>query len=231
MLEAIELTKKYEDHTALDQLNLKVASGEVFCLMGQNGAGKTTTLNLFLGFIKPTSGEARIDGKPVLAGQQVHDIAYIPEVVMLYPHLSSLENLDFFSRLAGFKYSKNELCNYLSQAGLQSEAFVKRVGRQSKGMRQKIGIAIAIAKNAKVILMDEPTSGLDPRAMYEFNEIVRQMTRAGKTILMATHDIYHAVNIGTNLGIMKDGSLVESVQAKDISAENLEKLYLDIAGR
>lgn len=228
MLEAVELTKYYGSHIVLDHLNLQVKSGEVFCLMGQNGAGKTTTLNLFLGFIAASSGQARVDGKLVALGQQVPDIAYIPEVVMLYPYLSSLENLDFFSRLAGFRYPKDKLCDYLRQAGLQPEAFEKRVGQQSKGMRQKIGIAIAMAKNAKVILMDEPTSGLDPQAMYEFNENVRAMREAGKAILMATHDIYSAVHSGTRIGIMKQGTLVNTLRADEISANELEKIYLTI---
>lgn len=228
MLEAVELTKQYGDHIVLDHLNLQVESGEVFCLMGQNGAGKTTTLNLFLGFIAASSGEARVDGKLVSPGLRETNVAYIPEVVTLYPYLSSLENLDFFSRLAGFRYTKEELCNYLRQAGLQPEAFEKRLGLQSKGMRQKVGIAIAMAKNAKVILMDEPTSGLDPQAMHEFNENVNAMREAGKAILMATHDIYSAVHSGARIGIMKQGSLVHTLRADEVSASVLEKIYLAI---
>ncbi|MFU1855634.1 ABC transporter ATP-binding protein [Sphingobacterium sp. NGMCC 1.201703] len=228
MLEAVELTKQYGDHIVLDHLNLQVESGEVFCLMGQNGAGKTTTLNLFLGFIAASSGEARVDGKLVSPGLRETNVAYIPEVVTLYPYLSSLENLDFFSRLAGFRYTKEELCNYLRQAGLQPEAFEKRLGLQSKGMRQKVGIAIAMAKNAKVILMDEPTSGLDPQAMHEFNENVNAMREAGKAILMATHDIYSAVHSGARIGIMEQGSLVHTLCADEVSASELEKIYLAI---
>ncbi|TDS08943.1 ABC transporter ATP-binding protein [Sphingobacterium paludis] len=228
MLEAVELTKLYGSHIVLDHLNLQVKSGEVFCLMGQNGAGKTTTLNLFLGFIAASSGQAWVDGKLVSPGQQSSNIAYIPEVVMLYPYLSSLENLDFFSRLAGYRYPKDKLCDYLSQVGLQPEAFEKRVGQQSKGMRQKIGIAIAMAKNAKVILMDEPTSGLDPQAMYEFNENVRAMREAGKAILMATHDIYSAIHCGTRIGIMKQGSLVKTLRAEGMPAAQLENIYLTV---
>jgi len=229
MLQAIELTKKYGDQVALHKLNLSIEPGEVFCLLGQNGAGKTTTINLFLGFTGASSGKALVNG--ILVNQANAEtkkfLAYIPEIVMLYTNLTSLENLDFFSRIAGFKYKKEELEKYLLQAGLQPEAFNKRVGNYSKGMRQKVGIAIAVAKNAEVILMDEPTSGLDPKATHEFSEIVKQLSQNGKTVFMATHDIFNAVNVGTRIGIMRQGSLIHTLNAKDISANDLQKLYLE----
>ncbi|WP_293786341.1 ATP-binding cassette domain-containing protein [uncultured Pedobacter sp.] len=229
MLEAIGLTKKYGEHIALNNLNLKVEAGEVFCLLGQNGAGKTTTINLFLGFTAASSGEARVNGMVVSPDNErtKQFLAYIPEVVMLYGHLSSIENLDFFSRIAGYQYKTSELEAFLLQAGLQPEAFRKRVGNHSKGMRQKVGIAIAVAKNAKVILMDEPTSGLDPKATDEFSEIVKQLSRDGRSVFMATHDIFNAVNVGTRIGIMRQGSLVHTLAASDISAADLQKLYLE----
>ena len=228
MLEAIGLTKTYQDHVALKDLNLKVEAGEVFCLLGQNGAGKTTTINLFLGFTKASGGEARVNGIVVSPNNTPTKryLAYIPEVVMLYGHLSGIENLDFFSRIAGYKYKIDALEAFLLQAGLQPDAFRKSVGHYSKGMRQKVGIAIAVAKNAKVILMDEPTSGLDPKATDEFSEIVKQLSRDGRSVFMATHDIFNAVNVGTRIGIMRQGSLVQSFNASDISAVDLQKLYL-----
>ncbi|KIO76737.1 ABC transporter ATP-binding protein [Pedobacter lusitanus] len=229
MLQAIELTKKYGDQTALNKLNLSVDPGEVFCLLGQNGAGKTTTINLFLGFTGASSGKALVNGLLVSPDQPETKkfLAYIPEIVMLYANLTSLENLDFFSRIAGFSYKKEELEAYLLKAGLQPEAFNKRVGNYSKGMRQKVGIAIAVAKNAEVILMDEPTSGLDPKATHEFSEIVKQLSKDGKTVFMATHDIFNAVNVGTRIGIMRQGSLIHTLNAQDISASDLQKLYLE----
>ncbi|WP_025143517.1 ABC transporter ATP-binding protein [Pedobacter jeongneungensis] len=229
MLEAIGLTKKYQEYVALNNLNLKVEAGEVFCLLGQNGAGKTTTINLFLGFTAASSGEAKVNGLVVSPNneQTKQFLAYIPEVVMLYSHLSSIENLDFFSRIAGYTYKTNELEGFLLQAGLQTDAFHKRVGSYSKGMRQKVGIAIAVAKNAKVILMDEPTSGLDPKATDEFSEIVKQLSHDGRSVFMATHDIFNAVNVGTRIGIMRQGALVHTLDARDISAVDLQKLYLE----
>lgn len=228
MLTAKNLTKKYGEQTALNSLNLEINSGEIFALLGQNGAGKTTTINCFLGFIEPTGGEASINGKSVSnhSLETKKDLAYIPETVMLYPNLTGLENLEFFSSLAGFNYSKAELSAFLSKAGLQASAHEQRVGGYSKGMRQKVGIAIAIAKKAKALLLDEPTSGLDPKASNEFSEILKELSQSGTAILMATHDIFRAKEVANRIGIMKEGNLVSVINARDISANELEKLYL-----
>jgi len=147
--------------------------------------------------------------------------------VQLYGNLNGIENLDFFSRLAGFKYTNEELSNFLTKAGLQKEAHNKRLSAYSKGMRQKVGIAIAISKNADVIFMDEPTSGLDPKATLEFTQICKELAANGKAILMATHDIFNAVNVGTKIGIMKQGALVHTINANDITASQLQKIYLE----
>ncbi|GGX18023.1 ABC transporter ATP-binding protein [Aquimarina muelleri] len=229
MLQAINLTKKYHNHIALDSLNLTVNKGDVFCLLGQNGAGKTTTINLFLGFISPSKGKALINGVLVQQNDKTtkKSLAYIPEVVMLYSNLTSIENLDFFSRLAGFTYSKEELENFLLSVGLPNEAFYKRLGQYSKGMRQKVGIAIAIAKNADVLLMDEPTSGLDPMAINEFTELVKDLSNQGKTTLIATHDLLSAAAIGTRVGIMRRGCLVHEFSNTDINANELQEVYLE----
>ncbi|WP_149243027.1 ABC transporter ATP-binding protein [Dyadobacter sp. 32] len=228
-IQAKNLTKKYNGVTALDHLDLTLKQGEIFCLLGQNGAGKTTTINLFLGFIEATEGEAFINDILIKSGDNSTKkfISYIPEVVMLYGNLSAAENLDYFSKLAGFKYSRQELEHHLFQAGLQPEANSKRVGTFSKGMRQKVGIAIALAKNADVIFMDEPTSGLDPKATNEFTQIVRTLGMKGKTVMMATHDIFNAVNVGATIGIMRQGRLIHTLNAKDIDAVQLQQLYLE----
>ncbi len=229
VLQAVQLGKQYYGTAALSNLNLSIEAGEIFCLLGQNGAGKTTTINLFLGFIEASEGKALIKGVEVKPNDTAtkNMIAYIPEVVQLYGNLSGIENLDFFSRLAGFKYSPDLLTGFLKKAGLQQEAHQKRLSTYSKGMRQKVAIAIALAKNADVILMDEPTSGLDPKATAEFTAICQELAAEGKTIFMATHDIFNAVNTGTRIGIMKQGSLVHTINTKEITAEELQKLYLE----
>ena len=228
MLIAENLSKTYGDYKALNNLNLKLNKGEIFALLGQNGAGKSTTINIFLGFVKPTEGVAKINGISVVDHPEETKkfIAYIPETVLLYPNLTGVENLKFFSSLAGFDYDNETLTGFLSKAGLQSDAYHNRLGGYSKGMRQKVGIAIAIAKKAKVLLLDEPTSGLDPKASNEFSEILKELASEGTTIFMATHDIFRAKEVADRIGIMKRGNLISEINADEISANELEKLYL-----
>jgi ABC-2 type transport system ATP-binding protein len=229
MLEAINLSKKYGQYLALAGLNLQIHPGEIYCLLGANGAGKSTTINLFLNFIQPTSGTAAICGMNVvdepIATKRM--LAYIPEIVMLYRNLSGLENLRYFSALAGHAhYSDDELAGFLTRAGLAPDAHAKWVRGYSKGMRQKVGIAIALAKQAKVLLLDEPTSGLDPKASNEFSALLTELSADGVAILMATHDLFRAKETGTHAGIMKRGNLVADLRTEEIGHADLEKLYL-----
>lgn len=222
------LTKKYDDHLALDHLNLHVKPGEIYCLLGANGAGKTTTINLLLGFMAPTSGSAFINQLNVQENAKATKrfLAYIPENLMLYPSLTALENLDYFSGIADKKLPKTSLGDFLAGAGLQPEAFERRISTFSKGMRQKVGIAIALAKDAKVLLLDEPTSGLDPKASNEFGQLLQKLRDKGVATLMATHDLFRAKEVATHIGIMKDGQLKQQFVADEISLSQLEKIYL-----
>lgn len=230
MLEAINLSKRYEDnYLALDSLNLKVESGEIFSLLGANGAGKTTTINLFLNFIDPTEGKALINGvdatKDPLEAKKY--VSYVSENVMLYGNFTARQNLDFFTRLSGNKdLKKDEYYDVMRRVGLQEKAFEQRVKSFSKGMRQKLGIAIAITKNSKAILLDEPTSGLDPKAGNEFQDLLISLKGEGKAILMSTHDIFRAKDVADKVGIMKTGKLVMQKNKEELEAENLEALYL-----
>jgi ABC-2 type transport system ATP-binding protein len=230
MLEAVNLSKRYDQAVALDGLNLTVKAGEIFCLLGANGAGKTTTINLFLNFVAPSGGTARINGLDVV--QQPLEtkkfLAYIPETVMLYKNLTGLENLEYFSALAGRSdYSRAQLLAFLTQVGLQADAADKRVGTYSKGMRQKVGIAIALAKNAKALLLDEPTSGLDPKAANEFSALLARLSQDGVAVLMATHDLFRAKESGTRVGIMKQGKLVRTLETTEVGHADLERIYLE----
>jgi ABC-2 type transport system ATP-binding protein len=184
---------------------------------------------LFLGFIEASGGQALINNIEVkMNGSATRKMtAYIPEVVQLYGNFSGIENLDFFSRLAGFAYSTDALTHFLKKAGLPQSAHNSRLSTYSKGMRQKVGIAIALAKKADVIFMDEPTSGLDPKATAEFTTICKELASEGKSIFMATHDLFNAVNVGTHIGIMREGSLVHTLATRDINANQLQQLYLE----
>jgi ABC-2 type transport system ATP-binding protein len=230
MLEARTLTKRYNGVTALDALTLTVAPGDVFCLLGANGAGKTTTINLFLNFIPATSGSAIVNGLDV-AQQPLETkryLAYIPETVMLYKNLTGLENLEYFAALAGRpQLARAEALEYLNAVGLAADAGDRRVGAYSKGMRQKVGIAIAVAKGAKALLLDEPTSGLDPKASNEFSDLLKRLSGNGVAVLMATHDLFRAKESGTRVGIMKHGRLVAQHTTDEFGHADLERVYLE----
>jgi ABC-2 type transport system ATP-binding protein len=229
-LQATGLVKNYGDHPALRGLDLKVDKGEVFCLLGANGAGKTTTIQLFLGFIEPTSGSAKINGLEVSEHpiETKKFLAYIPENVMLYKNLSGLENLEYFTTLAGAAdTTESYLRATLQRAGLPSDFVDRPVGTYSKGMRQKVGIAMAIARKAELLLLDEPTSGLDPKASNEFSELVCSLRDEGVAVLMATHDLFRSREIATRIGIMKRGELVAQFAAQDVSHNDLERIYLE----
>jgi ABC-2 type transport system ATP-binding protein len=227
-LQARALSKRFGAVTALDSLDLEVGAGEIVCLLGANGAGKTTTINLFLGFLEPSSGHAVVDGLIVSkASQRTRKrLAYIPEQVALYPTLSGLENLELFDRLSGSRRPRHELAALLERAGLDEAAARRRAGTYSKGMRQEVGIAIAIAKDARALLLDEPLSGLDPAAANAFCVLLDAMRAEGRAVLMATHDVFRSKEVGTRIGIMKAGSLVDMLDARAMDARAIERTYL-----
>jgi ABC-2 type transport system ATP-binding protein len=230
MLEARSLSKRYGSTLALDSLNLTVAPGEVFCLLGPNGAGKTTTVNLFLDFISPSAGQALVCGIEAAREPQRarRALAYIPETVTLYPALSGVENLGYFSTLAdGLQRPHDELLRLLQQAGLDAVRAQQPVAGYSKGMRQKVGIAVALARGAKALLLDEPTSGLDPRAANEFAAAIDTLRRQGVAVLMVTHDLFLARQCATRVGIMQRGRLVRVLDAATVDPAGLERIYLD----
>ena len=228
MIQIQNVSKSFKGTSAIKNLTLKVDKGEILGLLGANGAGKSTTINILLGFLNPDSGDVHINDIDTSKNAQKtrKHIGYIPENVNLYPYLSGSENLDYFCKLAGLKYSKSELENYLDICGLQSEAQQKKVSGYSKGMRQKVGIAIAYAKKATVYLLDEPASGLDPLASNELSILLKKLASEGATILMASHDIFRVREVCNRIGILKNGVLVKELKSKDVSANELETLYL-----
>ena len=231
MLQAIELTKRYEDgQLALDALDLQIKPGEIFFLLGANGAGKTTTINLFLNFIEPTSGKLFIDDIDVVQNplETKRHVSYVSENVMLYGNFTARQNLDFFAKLGGkTKLSKDDYYTVMRNVGLQETAFEKKLKTFSKGMRQKVGLAIAIIKDAPNILLDEPTAGLDPKSAAELMQLLRQLRDQGKSILMCTHDIFRAKSIADRVGIMKEGRMVMIRTREQFLQDDLERIYLD----
>ncbi len=214
--------------TTIDGLDLSVAAGSVYALLGGNGAGKTTTLDVLLGFVPPAAGDVRVDGlSPASDGAAVRArLAYLPENVALYPYLNGIENLQYFCALADIRVSEPDAHDLLHRAGLQAASHGARTGTYSKGMRQKVGLAIAHAKHAKAMLLDEPTSGLDPAAANDFAQRIRAAAQAGMAVLMATHDLFNARQVADRIGILRAGRLVAEFDARAVTHDALERVYL-----
>ena len=228
-IETNKLCKTYADGTiALKDLDLRVAPGEIYCLLGANGAGKTTTISLLLGLSEPTSGTASVDGQSVNLHPEAARAraAYLPESVQLYDNLSGLENLEYVLGLARMSPPREELSAHLQRAGLDAKAFERRAGTYSKGMRQKVGIAMALARGVKVLILDEPLSGLDPKAAKELFETLEALAKDGASILMATHDLFRAKASAHRVGIMRAGSLLQEIDVSHVEHGELERIYL-----
>jgi ABC-2 type transport system ATP-binding protein len=199
-------------------------------MFGANGAGKTTAINLFLGFIPPSEGTALIEGidvvKEPLKSKQY--VSFVSENVMLYDNFTAYQNLDYFSKLAEKRdLTKTEYAHVMRQVGLQQQAFEMRTRNFSKGMRQKLGIAVAILKDAPNLILDEPTSGLDPKSGQEFLDLIMGLKDEGKSIFISSHDIFRAKYIADRVGFMLHGKLVMMKTKKELKGEDLNKLYVD----
>nr|WP_221239360.1 ABC transporter ATP-binding protein [Sphingomonas xinjiangensis] len=203
---------RYGAREVLRGIDLQVAPGQIYALLGGNGAGKSTTLNALLGFLAPASGTVRVCGiDPAAAPAEARArLAYVPESVALYDHLSARENIDYFLALAGAERGRSSVIDpALEAVGLPGHAWDKRVGGFSKGMRQKVAIALALARHVPVLLLDEPTSGLDPKATLEFNALLATARARDVAILMVTHDLLSAVDIADRIGFLAEGRIEE----------------------
>ena len=230
MVKIDNLTKKYGEYLAVDHLTLEIKAGEIFSLLGANGAGKTTTINLLLNFVEPTSGAAAIKGLDVVrdAKEVKRHVAYLSENVMLYGNMTARQNLDFFTHLSGREEIDEEgYDEVMRRVGLPERAFDARLKTFSKGMRQRLGIAIVMMKDAPVIIMDEPMSGLDPRGAEDFTLLLRELRDEGRAIFMSTHDVFRASDISDRVGIMKEGRLVMVRTVEELEHQNLRQIYLD----
>ena len=216
----------------LNDVSFSVGEGEVFALLGGNGAGKSTTLLTFLGFITPMEGTVSINGMAVHDNKAAirQQTAYLPESASLYPHLSARENLSYFLSLADVKRSAEEIEEALDTVSLAPDARSRKLSSYSKGMRQKVAIALAVLRKTPVLLLDEPTSGLDPVAIDEFNAILMKLSEAGTTVLMVTHDVYGACHVARRVGLLQQGQMVGIFEAPEngqISAEALHQTFAE----
>jgi ABC-2 type transport system ATP-binding protein len=216
---------------ALSGISFSINPSECVCLLGPNGAGKTTTIMMTLGFETPTSGDIVICGvsttkDPVKARSH---ISYIPDEVALYPNLTGYENLVFFDRLLKTKdRDRSELLKITSMIGLSEVALAKPVKSYSKGMKQRLGIAVALLKDSDLFIFDEPTNGLDAVGIREFIQIVLSLKKLGKGILVTTHDLLRVNSFANKVLILKGGKIHASFDLSGGKSDvNLEDEYLN----
>lgn len=213
MIETVNLTRKYGELTALDNLNLTIDAGACYGFIGPNGAGKTTTIKILATLLKPTWGEARVDGNVV--GYQNHlirpIIGYVPDFLGAYEDMLVSEYLEFFASCYGIHGPQRMrvVGEVLELTDLTSKRAAD-VNGLSRGMQQRLSVARVLLHDPKVLLMDEPSSGLDPRARIEMRELLKELRRMGKTILISSHILSELAELCTAVGIVEQGKLVYS---------------------
>lgn len=232
-LAARALEVSYQAVPVLRGVDLRVERGEIYALLGGNGAGKSTMINAFLGFVNPSSGSVHVCGHdvakaPLPARAQ---LAYVPENVALYEHLSARENIDYFMRLAGMPMADTAgIERALDAVGLDDNSRGRRLGGFSKGMRQKVAIALALARRTPVLLLDEPNTGLDPQATSELNGLLKQLRGQDIAIFMVTHDLLSAAEVADRIGFLSRGRIVEEFSAAGPERFDVRNLYRNYAG-
>lgn len=233
VLEACGVVAGYGASAVLRGLDLTVQAGEIYALLGANGAGKTTTLSLFMGFVQPVSGSVRVNGSDPAANPTAvrRQLAYIPENVALYDYLSARENVAYLLHLADQPATAQVIDETLTLAGLDTTDHGRRVSGFSKGMRQKVSIALALARKVPVLLLDEPTSGLDPQATSEFSRILGLLRTQGVAVLMVTHDLLSAADAADRIGFIGSGRLIEEVAATGADRFDVRALHRRYAGQ
>src|SRR6201993_3506182 len=235
-IETQNLTKQYpygflhlKRKTSLENLTMQVEDGEVFGLLGPNGAGKSTTMKLLMGIIFPTSGSARILGRPISDVEMHKDIGYLPEQPYFYDYLTAAELLDYFARFFGFSAAerKERVAKMLKKVGLETAGKIQ-LRKYSKGMLQRVGLAQAILHDPKVVILDEPMSGLDPVGRREVRDIILELKQAGRTVLFSTHILSDAEILCDRVGVIVGGKL-RGVGAPDeivgMKAHSMEILF------
>ncbi len=235
MIETINLTKRYGELVALANLNLQIEAGECFGFIGPNGAGKTTTIKILATLLKPTWGEARIDGLsvgPVNARQVRSLIGYVPDYFGAYDDMVCSEYLEFFAAAYNIYGPKRNsaIADVLALTDLTHKADAE-VNGLSRGMKQRLSIARVLLHDPKVLLLDEPASGLDPRARIELRELLKELHRMGKTILISSHILLELADFCSTIGIVEQGTLKFTGSVRDILERAKIGLILNVGVR
>jgi ABC-2 type transport system ATP-binding protein len=219
---------------AVDGLNLNVNNGEVFGFLGPNGAGKTTTMNVLLGFVNATAGEASLFGVNVREPIARQRIGYLPELTYYYKFLTAEELLRFYARI--FRLPRAETDRRIDQLLklVDLESVRKRtIKTYSKGMQQRIGLAQALINNPDLLILDEPTSGLDPVGRMKVREIIQRLKNEGKTVFFSSHELGEVETVCDRVAILHQGKLMVEGRVSDLMQEhhaNLEQVFLRIIG-
>ncbi len=215
------LTKKYNGNNAVDNLNLEVGDGEVFGFLGPNGAGKSTTILMLTGMIEPTSGSCTINGINValnpLKGKEI--LGYLPEDVGFYKNLTGWENLDYLGKFYPMSNSDREERIETLLKSVRLQDVPQKVGEYSRGMNQRLGLALALLNDPEVVILDEPTANLDPEGVLRYREIITQLAKEEKTVLICSHILSEVKAVCTTLGIISQGRLVARGSVEEVENE------------
>ena len=225
-VETTALTRLYKGRAAVIHLNLKVKKGAVYGFIGRNGAGKSTTLKMLCGLVKPSEGEIRLFGKegndPVVARR----IGCLIESAGLYPNMTARQNMLMKAKCMGLTEEKS-VDNLLEQTGLTG-AGNKKTKHFSMGMKQRLGIAMALLGNPDLLILDEPINGLDPEGVREIRRLILRLNEEGKTFLISSHILGELGKISTHYGIIKDGSLVEQLSREELEEKCSDYFRLEV---
>lgn len=234
MLKIEHLTKKFGEQTAVDDLNLHIAPGEIYGFIGHNGAGKTTTLKSVVGILRFDEGEILIDGRSIKSDPIgcKRQIAYIPDNPDLYDYMTGIRFLNFIADIFGIQSSvRQERINKYADAFNLTENLSQPIASYSHGMKQKLAIISAWIHNPKLIIMDEPFVGLDPKASHLLKEMMREVCNNGGAIFFSTHVLEVAEKLCDKVAIIKDGKLIRSGTMEEVKGdESLEQVFLELEG-
>jgi len=219
IIEIKNLTKKFGNFTAVNNISLSIKEGEIFGFLGPNGAGKTTTINMLTTLIRPTSGTAVIDNNDTFTqGSRIRSIiGVVPQSFSLFPELTAQENLSYIGRLYGLTAAQiNERSEYLLNTVSLSEHKDRIAGNYSGGMKQRLSLAASLMSNPRILFMDEPTTGLDPQSRISMRELTKLLNKQGMTIVYTTHDMDEAEKICDTITIMDNGRIAASGTSEEL---------------